>query len=381
MKKIKRLLLVLLPLLPFGALAQQQNYIIQGTVAELKVPVAKAYVLYKLEGYGEYRRDSAMVVKGKFTIKGTVPYVMKGTVFISPKAGVQDFPYRLDQKEIYLENGVVTIDGADSLKNAMVHGTKLNTDFYELTQLEAPYLTEEYRIHRADVDGEGNPVAVAKAVEMRKDMMKRKEAMEETFIKSHLNSLAALDLLPSTIDPAYHLAKAKKVFHQFTPALKASVSGKAYEKAFNTAIGVKAPNFNSKTIDGKEISLSSYRGKYVLVDFWASWCMPCRAQNPGLVKIYNKYKDQNFEVLGVSLDAGKRGKEMWLKAINMDKLPWEQVSDLKGGFNSDYCQLYQIKAVPTSFLIDASGKIIGKNLHGEELEAKLAKILPKSTSK
>lgn len=381
MKTIKKLLLVLLPLLPFGALAQQQNYTIQGRVADLKVPVAKAYVLYKLEGYGDYRRDSAMVVKGKFTIKGTVPYVMKGTVFISPKAGVQDFPYRLDQKEVYLENGVITIDQADSLKNAKVSGTQLNIDFYELNQLEAPYSVEEYKIHRADVDGEGNPEAVAKAVEMRKDFVRRKTVMEETFIKSHLNSLAALDLLPSTIDPAYHLAKAKKVFHQFTPVLRASVSGKMYEKAFTTAIGVQAPDFSSKTIDGKEISLSSYKGKYVLVDFWASWCMPCRAQNPGLVKIYNKYKDQNFKVLGVSLDAGKRGKEMWLKAIAMDKLPWEQVSDLKDGFNSAYCQLYQIIAVPTSFLIDPSGKIIGKNLHGAELEAKLAEVLPKSTSK
>jgi len=378
---IKKILLALLPLLPFGALAQQQNYTIQGSVADLKVPVAKAYVLYLLEGYGNYHRDSAMVLNGKFTIKGSVPYALKATVFISPKDGVQDFPYRLDQKDIYLENGTIKIDSKDSLKNAMVSGTKLNTEFYELTKLLDPFLKEEYKVHRADVDGEGNPVAMAKAVAMRKDMVKRKEAMEFAFLTSHFNSLAALDLLPSAIDPAYHLDEAKKMFHRFTPELRASLSGKGYEKAFTTAIGVTAPDFSSKTVEGKEISLSSYRGSYVLVDFWASWCMPCRAQNPGLVKIYNKYKNQNFKVLGVSLDAGKRGREMWLKAIATDKLPWDQISDLKGAFNSDNCRLYQINAVPTSFLIDPSGKIIGKNLHGEELEAKLGEVLPKSSSK
>ncbi|PTT00069.1 alkyl hydroperoxide reductase [Pedobacter sp. HMWF019] len=377
MKSIKKTIIFLLAALPFGVLAQEQNFTIQGSVKDINVPVAKAYVLYKFEGYGDYHRDSAMVVKGKFTIKGKIPYAMKGTVFISPSNRVQEFPYRLDQKDIYLENGIIKIS-ADSLKTATVTSTKLNADFHKLTQLLAPFLKEEEDLHVAERNAWGKDAKLAEIKEMRADMTNRKLAMEEAFVKSHLNSLVALDILPEAIDPAYNLAKAKTVFQKFSPGLRASVGGKRYEKSFAIAIGVQAPDFSSKTVEGEEISLSSYRGKYVLIDFWASWCMPCRAQNPGLVKTYNKYKDQNFKVLGVSLDAGKKGKEMWLKAIAMDHLPWDQVSDLTGGFNSSYSQLYQITAVPTNFLIDPSGKIIGKNLHGEELEAKLAEIYPKS---
>jgi peroxiredoxin len=135
-------------------------------------------------------------------------------------------------------------------------------------------------------------------------------------------------------------------------------------------IGAEAPDIELANPDGEIIRLSSLRGSYVLVDFWAAWCKPCRAENPNIVRAYNKYKNENFKVLGVSLD---RTREAWLKAIEQDGLPWIHISDLKY-WNSIVTKSYQINSIPASYLIDPEGKIVGKNLRGPMLEAKLKEI-------
>lgn len=135
-----------------------------------------------------------------------------------------------------------------------------------------------------------------------------------------------------------------------------------------------APDFILKNTKDQDVSLSSFKGKYVLVDFWASWCGPCRRENPNVVKAYEKYKSKNFTVLGVSLDGGENAKAKWVDAIAKDGLTWEQVSDLKG-WGSYAVQLYHISAVPANFLLDPTGKIIARDLRGAELEAKLATLL------
>ena len=137
-----------------------------------------------------------------------------------------------------------------------------------------------------------------------------------------------------------------------------------------TAIGSPAPEFAMNDASGKPVSLSSFKGKVVLVDFWASWCAPCREENPNVVRLYNQYKDQGFEVFGVSLD---RTKEAWVKAIADDNLTWTHVSDLKY-FNSEAAAIYQINAIPATYMLDPEGKIIGKDLRGASLENKLKEI-------
>lgn len=167
--------------------------------------------------------------------------------------------------------------------------------------------------------------------------------------------------------------KAKSTYAGLSTSGKNSIYGKelgeSLRVAAKTGIGVK-PEFTVPDREGKPLKLSALKGKVVLVDFWASWCGPCRKENPNLVKAYAKYHDKGFEIVGISLDDKK---ENWLKAIETDKLVWLHASDLKG-WKSDLAAEYGIRSIPTSFLVDASGKIIAKDLRGDQLDKKLAAI-------
>jgi len=138
-----------------------------------------------------------------------------------------------------------------------------------------------------------------------------------------------------------------------------------------TAVGSEAPDIELENPEGEVVSLSSLKGKYVLIDFWASWCQPCRAENPNVVRIYNEYKDKGFEIFGVSLD---RNKPDWVEAIKQDNLEWVHVSDLKF-WNSEVVPRYNIEGIPMTYLLDKEGKIIAKNLRGKALEDKLREVL------
>ncbi|MBS1650651.1 MAG: AhpC/TSA family protein [Bacteroidetes bacterium] len=144
-------------------------------------------------------------------------------------------------------------------------------------------------------------------------------------------------------------------------------------KIKGTMVGSPATDFTQNTADGKPIKLSSYKGKVVLVDFWASWCRPCRLENPNVVAAYKRYKDKGFTVLGVSFDSNK---EAWLNAVAQDELTWQHVSDLKG-WGNEVGKTYSISSIPQNILVDKEGVIIAKNLRGEELDAKLAEIFEK----
>lgn len=178
---------------------------------------------------------------------------------------------------------------------------------------------------------------------------------EKDFILAHVNPL---------IEKYPWLQEAKDV--------KASID-KEMAAAKKTEMGAKFINITQPNQEGKNINLYDYlKGKkYVLVDFWASWCGPCRAENPHVLKVYDKYKGQGFDVFAISLDDKK---DNWLKAVKDDKMPWAQVSDLKG-WKNEAAQYYNITAIPMNYLLDSDGKIVAKNLRGDNLEKEIAKLL------
>jgi len=166
---------------------------------------------------------------------------------------------------------------------------------------------------------------------------------------------------------------AKFPSHQGTAAIKASLAQQMQKEVGVSWVGKEAPDFAMPDVNGKEVKLSSFKGKYVLVDFWASWCGPCRAENPNLVKAYNQYKDKNFTVLGVSLDRPGQ-KDKWLKAISDDQLSWTNISDLQD-WNSSVVSLYGFDGIPFNILVDPNGKVIAEKLRGRLLEEKLGQVL------
>jgi peroxiredoxin len=195
------------------------------------------------------------------------------------------------------------------------------------------------------------------------------------FVQKYSNTAVSAFLLNTVWQLYNNVAQMDAWIALMGPVAKESIFGKSLEQQMASertlGYGQVAPDFIQADPDGKPISLKEFRGKYVLVDFWASWCGPCRMENPNVVQAYQRYKAKNFTVLGVSLD---RDKPKWLQAIKDDNLTWPHVSDLKF-WQNEVAKLYQVSSIPQNFLLDPEGKIIGKNLRGAALDQFLEKTL------
>jgi peroxiredoxin len=203
---------------------------------------------------------------------------------------------------------------------------------------------------------------------------------EEGFIETHTDYYISLMVINDLIHPTPDdLPKAKQLFNMLKPAIQQTTFGiktkNLIAKFDAISIGMPAPLFTAPDTAGRPVSLASYKGKYVLLDFWASWCMPCREENPNVVVAYKRFHPRNFEILSVSLDKSD-AKANWLAAIKKDGLTWQHVSELKF-WDGEVVKLYVIKSIPQNFLIDPNGKIIATNLRGEELTKKLEELLGK----
>ncbi len=198
----------------------------------------------------------------------------------------------------------------------------------------------------------------------------------KNFIKTHPKSAMSAHILNNDFNNAnIPLAEVEEALSYIDPSMKDNSNVKAAQKRIDdkrgTMVGYKATNFAQADPSGKMVQLSDFRGKYVLVDFWASWCRPCRMENPNVVAAFNKYKSKGFTVLGVSMDSNR---EAWLAAVQQDMLNWTQLSDLKG-WGNEVGKIYGVTGIPANYLIDKEGKIIAKDLRGAALDEKLAEVL------
>lgn len=242
----------------------------------------------------------------------------------------------------------------------------------EITQIyqeEINSLNDEYYEVMADRDQVAIRAIQDKAMQLEANHARRvKETINE--MEGSFSALAGLGMLNPRNDFAY-LDSLVQVLYTKYPDMKMIGSWKQELDELRTlSIGQPAPEISLPNPEGQTVNLSDFRGKYVLIDFWAGWCKPCRDENPNVVRLYEKYKEKGFEVFGVSLD---RTREMWLKAIEEDQLKWTQVSDLSY-FNSEAAATYQINAIPATYMIDPEGNILAKDLRGISLESKLSEI-------
>ena len=225
---------------------------------------------------------------------------------------------------------------------------------------------------------QGTPKAdsVGRVLDMQYNQVRQQESLYlKKFIDENsgsLASLAVIDRLSSETDMEYYIKLDKTLFAKYPNSTYVKMFHTRVSEMNKLGIGSMAPDITLTTPDGKTVSLSSYKGKVVLVDFWASWCRPCRAENPNVVKAYTAYHAKGFDVLGVSLD---KDKAAWQKAIADDHLSWTHISDL-GMWSSSVVKLYNITGIPFSVLLDKEGKIVAKGLRGEELENAIHKLLP-----
>ncbi|WP_257666841.1 TlpA disulfide reductase family protein [Parapedobacter tibetensis] len=337
-------------------LAQESKpFSIKGKIDSL----ANGKVIFQYQLGDSLVKDSVQAQNGKFHFKGRVP----STIYIAARFNDQYFlPVIVSPKEKIRINGHL-----GNLKAAKIRGSK-EQPVWEAWSKDWNAITKQagvlYKL--SDSIGENGDRSAVEAG--FKALDQQTEAAVHHLATAHPNSpLAAFIILDRYVSYP-NPAKAAK-FHALLGAdAKASYYGKELEKAIaesqKTAVGVMAEDFTQPDTEGNPMKLSSLHGKYVLVDFWASWCVPCRKENPNVVAAYKKYHDKGFEILGVSLD---NNKEAWMKAIAADDLTWYHVSDLKG-WKNEAAQQYGVKSVPTNVLIDPSGKIIAKDLRGEALE-------------
>ena len=365
----------MLLLMPVGICMAQDKFSIAGKLGDAAND--KMVVLSYVNKEGKNAKDSALVKKGKFTLNGTTAYGNKAYLSLVPvQKDSTKKRTQPDYQQFYLEKGNYKVVSADSLSKATITGTKVQSDYLEfntktnalLTQWQQ--ITQRFQKAMAKKDSFEMKAIQAEA----RPLHAKLEATLDSFIYSHPDSYVSLDLVadnktsvidPETFDPFYK-ALSPRVLNSFTGK---RITEK-YEKAKQTFVG-KAFDFTQEDVAGNPFKLSSLRGKYVLVDFWASWCGPCRAENPNLLKAYQELKDKNFEIVSISLDENKNA---WLKAVEKDALPWKQVSDLKG-WKNEVAIKYGVTAVPQNLLINPEGVIVAKNLRGEGLTEKLTAVM------
>jgi peroxiredoxin len=343
--------------------SKKEQYTISGTVAD--TAQITIYLQQRVDGNWKVI-DSTTLVNGKFQFAGKVEVPEEYYLSKSER----------DKLMLFIENCPITVT-ADSvlIGKANVTGGAVQeqyniymVEFYKQNDAMSTLETQWEKEQRDDVK---------KKLEVQLDSLDKSfTGFQEKFMLDHSSSPVAPYLL-SRLQYGKNSEELSALLTKLDPSLANTISYKSLKKRIDAlkkvAFGQKAPDFTQSNTDGIPITFSTVYGKnkYTLVDFWASWCGPCRAENPNVVAAFQQFSSKGFGVFGVSLD---KDRERWLKAITDDKLTWPHVSDLKG-WGNEAAKEYAINSIPANFLVDQNGIIIGANLQGEELIKKLAELL------
>jgi len=371
---MKKIILVLVCLIPFAGSAQDK-FEISGKLSA--VTSGRIVLLSYKNSNGKTVRDSTKIRDNKFFLTGFTAFGNKAEISLLPvnKDSIQHGLYS-DAQIFYLEKGKYIVIGSNSISKATITGTNSQNEYLQyknqVEKTRAAQMALFANLTKAN-DAKDTTEISKTQIELKK-VHARENAVQDSFIFSHPDSYVTLDIIdqekagymePIFFDP-YYKSLSKRMLGSST----GKNMTERYEKAQKLNIG-KTLDFNQTDDKGKEFDLSSLRGKYVLVDFWASWCGPCRGETPYLIKAYAELKDKKFEIVSISLDENKLA---WLKAVASDKMTWIQVSDLKG-FKNNVAIKYGITTIPRNVLIDPNGLIVAKDLRGEDVTAKLSALI------
>jgi peroxiredoxin len=322
------------------------GYIITGTVTGFPDGTPVSF----LNEQTNSPEQQGSIQKGKFVIRGKMEQpAFKGLIFNNQPPLIS----------LFLDNSNIKITGTrDALDKLVITGSPSHEQFQQYTTSIKPY--EQALLPDAVYD----TVALNKIATISEDFARKYPA-------SYITPLAIIRLYQATQNGA----KTEELYKLSPPQVQFSALGnyvnQLIEESKINPIGSVVTDFTQTDTAGNPINISSYRGKYVLIDFWASWCRPCRQENPNVVATYEKFKNKNFTVVGVSLDQNKKA---WIDAIKMDGLNWSHLSDLKG-WGNQVAALFKVTSIPQNLLLDPEGRIIAKNLRGGALQGRLSGLL------